>query len=395
MIKKDEEFVTNLKKGGFIYDGDVDEVETLKFLQKSVQFSGNSLSLTVAPTLGCNFGCTYCYQGEHNTFEKMTSEVQEDLINFIKARIKKISMLSITWYGGEPLLAMDIIESLTNKFIELCSENNISYNAGIITNGYHLNPETAQKLVDLKVTSVQVTLDGPKEYHDLKRPLKDGSGTFDGIISNLKQCKGIFKSGISLRVNTDHINKDKVKDIIDILKENDLLTDVLPYLGHVDATNEFYDNEKCLTPDDFLNVKKNFINELCKYVDIEPVLNQYPQVTLNACLADSDTGYVIDPSGNLSKCWCDIDIDEFKVGTLKDGITKFGRIVDYFNYDIFSDPKCVDCKIVPICLGGCPRRRIDNVHQICTSTKESLYNTIIETAKQRDSTLSSLELYEI
>lgn len=46
----------------------------------------------------------------------MSRDVQEKVVELVKARAESVMRLSVTWYGGEPLLALDIIENLTNKF---------------------------------------------------------------------------------------------------------------------------------------------------------------------------------------------------------------------------------------------------------------------------------------
>lgn len=387
-------FLNELEKGDFIFKDNENEIEVLKYLQKSIQFSQSSLNLTIAPTMACNFKCVYCYQGEHNSIEKMDKSIQESIIDFIKSKIHKIDSLNITWYGGEPLLAIDIIESLTKKFLDLCKQHKVSYNAGIITNGYYLNKFNAKKLLDLKIEMVQITLDGPKDYHDLKRPLKNGHGTFDVIISNLIEIKEIFNKKISLRINTDQYNYEYVEEVINILEDNNLLGYVIPYLGYVDSTNDFYDHKKCLSPEKFLNVKNQFLHKLYKE-NYEQTCIDYPKVRLNSCLADSINGYVIDPKGNLTKCWCDIGHDEYCVGNISDGTIQFNRLIEYFNYDIFSDDKCKECNIIPICLGGCPRRRIDNTYSICNTKKLEVHKAIIKEAKARDNTLKELYFCDI
>lgn len=383
-----------LKKGGFVVEDDVDEVGMLRYLQKNAQYSKESLSLTIAPTMACNFGCVYCYEGEHNACKVMGDEVKQKIVGLVESQIKNISSLGITWYGGEPLLARDIIEELSKKFIELCEKNNVFYSASIITNGYYLTVENAKKLNDLKVDMIQVTLDGTKEYHNKKRPLQNGKGTFDKILLNLIAIKEIFKDGISLRINTDINNKNDVKQVIYLLKKYNLLNDIYPYLGYVEPTNNFYESEKCLSAEEFFVIKQDFMNELSKYQDIN-LETQYPKVRLKNCLADSKLGLVIDPDGNITKCWCDIGHEEYTIGNLNQGIKKYNRLIDYFNYDVFSEPKCQNCNIIPLCLGGCPRRRIDKVAGICFITKNELYQRVIDMAKKQDNTIKTLEIYNI
>ncbi|EOU1886284.1 radical SAM protein [Clostridium perfringens] len=352
----DKKFLLELKKGEFIIDSDVDEIEVFKYLQNIYKFSKESISLTIAPTLGCNFGCNYCYQGEHNSFSKMSLEVQNQIIDFVKSNISKISAFDVTWYGGEPLLAIDVIRRLTSEFKKICSENNVMYNASIITNGYYLNKDIASEFSELSIRMAQVTLDGNKDYHDSKRALKNGDGTFEKIISNLIEIKDVFPN-VSIRVNTDKLNSNNVFEIIDILKENNLIDKYIPYLGYVESTNDFYDDDKCLSIKDFSEVNSKFTSKISRTININP---SYPQVRFNSCIADSVSGYVIDPDGKLYKCWCDIGFDEYSVGNIKDGINKYNRIIEYFNYDVCEDETCKSCNIIPLCLGGCPRKRVDS-----------------------------------
>lgn len=387
----EKDFISELQKGGFLIDDNSNEIETLKYLQKVSQFSTDSLSLTIAPTMGCNFGCKYCYQGDHNSFSKMSLEIQNQLINYVKNRMPKISSLDVTWYGGEPLLAMDIIEHLSLEFLQLCSENNVTYNASIITNGYYLTKDIASKFNSLKINFAQVTLDGDKEYHDNKRTLKNGSGTFDKIISNLIDIKEVFHN-ISIRINTDIYNKDHVVEIIDILKRNDLLDIAVPYLGYIEPTNDFYESNNCLSPEEFSNINNNFFNELSKNITID-LMDLYPHPKLNSCLADSNTGYVIDPLGNIFKCWCDIGFDEYSVGNINTGVKKYDRIIDYFNYNVFADDNCRNCNISPLCLGGCPRKRVDNKENHCDIIKYSLKEKLSNIVKFKNIEIKSLEFY--
>ena len=124
--------------------------------------------LTIALTRACNFNCVYCYEHDRKPIY-MSDEVARDLIDFIK-RFPALARLSITWYGGEPLLCFDRICSLTDKIKEL----DIAFTAMLVTNGYLLNEETSSKLTDLKIETVQVTVDGREPIHNKRRPLKSG-----------------------------------------------------------------------------------------------------------------------------------------------------------------------------------------------------------------------------
>ena len=98
--------------------------------------------------------------------------------------------LVITWYGGEPLLAIEPIEELTYKFKEICKQFNIEYSASIITNGYLLTESVCDMLLELDITDAQITLDGNAKIHNSRRPLANGGNTYDTIINNLEKIHG-------------------------------------------------------------------------------------------------------------------------------------------------------------------------------------------------------------
>lgn len=182
----DEEFLENLKRGNFLIEDDVDELDVLRYQQQSTRYNSSYLGLTIAPTLGCNFRCVYCYEKEHDDIHFMREDVQKDLLRLIEEKCKKLDLLSVAWYGGEPLLAFDLVKSLSKKFIEICDKYGVQYQANIITNGYLLNKEIVKELEDIHVKHIQVTIDGPKDIHDKRRFLKGKQGTFDKIFKNLK-----------------------------------------------------------------------------------------------------------------------------------------------------------------------------------------------------------------
>src|SRR5580700_6842624 len=57
------EVVKNLVYGGFLVDHALDELEVLETEYKRQRYDPSGMILTIAPTLACNFGCDYCFQG--------------------------------------------------------------------------------------------------------------------------------------------------------------------------------------------------------------------------------------------------------------------------------------------------------------------------------------------
>ena len=378
---EDKKLEEDLKKGGFILENDINELELLKLVRLQGQYNSSSLGLTLAPTLGCNFNCVYCYEEDHNNFTKMSDEVQDSILKLIKGKGKALNSLNITWYGGEPLLDIDIVQSLSKKIVEYCTKNDIHYSSGIITNGYLLTKENAEILKECKINFIQVTLDGPPEIHNIKRPLAGGQPTFDKILNNLIDVVDIFDN-ISLRVNVDKQNIDDIDKLYNILKEKNLINKVYYYLGHVQSLNNTYEDNKCLDLETYSKRSNEVFKQKLKDNSRLSYKINYPSLISNYCTADKITSYVIDPQGNLYNCWSDIGIKKYSNGNLLDGIKISKRNLEYKVYDVFEDKQCSNCNILPLCMGGCPKNRLDGIPERCSKYKYLLEDTIKNLANE-------------
>lgn len=361
----DEKLIEELKRGGFLIDDNINELEILKYNLLANRYSSKHLSLTIAPTLDCNFACIYCYEKGKRKALYMSQEVQNALINYVEHQSKNISNLTIAWYGGEPLLALDVIDNITKKVLQICEKQDINYSSVIVTNGYNLTREVAKKIKEFRVESIQVTIDGPENIHNSRRPLKNGEPTFLTIIKNLSENIDVLPP-VSLRINIDKENLEKIEEIFNILKDYKLEQKVYPYPGYVEPTNDCYSLNRCLTISDFSNFEYEFQMKAVNKGFKNNFLDRYPIIKTNFCGADSINSVVIDPKGDLYKCWSDIGRDEYKIGNIiNNELLNIDVYFNYMLYDVTQDSKCINCNVLPLCMGGCPRRRIDKTVDRC------------------------------
>lgn len=368
---EDKEFVNDLIKGGYLIRDDFNEIDFIKVRLYKARYGTKRLSLTIAPTLKCNFKCVYCYEEASERSNSLSEENQQKIISMVENNLDYISDFNVTWYGGEPLLQFDIIKELSTKFIEMCNKKGVNYAAGIITNGYMLTREIASELENLNIKSIQITLDGAKEQHDRRRPLVGGGPTFDTIISNIAKSKDKLPCVVQLRINIDKENVDKIDSIIDILKENELQKHVLPYIAMVESHNNTYSDEKCFHSEAFsqleINYRTKYNNKANRYLS-----SMYPQQKRNYCGADSENSYVINSDGKLYKCWCDIGAEDYSIGHVGSIDESSKLYTEYMLYDPTNDTDCKECKYLPICMGGCPNRRLRKSINRCINMKYQL-----------------------
>ena len=204
--------VFHLIEKGYYINADQDELLNIRTLYYDNTMSP-LLSLTIMPTEQCNFRCRYCYE----KFERgrMTESAQKSLLLFIQKKIPENTHIHISWFGGEPLLAFDVIENIMRNVRQMCYAKGRSFTSNMTTNAYLLTQDKFEQLYNLGIHAYQITLDGLREDHNSQRCLSNGDGTFDRIVENLlyiKQAKSCRFATITIRINitannVDHLNE--------------------------------------------------------------------------------------------------------------------------------------------------------------------------------------------
>ena len=154
------------------------------------------LRVTVLTTLQCNFACDYCFQGDHGDYNKHADKMSLDdsarLAAWIEQRLDELKpkRLTLTFFGGEPLLNLPVIYDLAERAFAACQKRGVTLALGIITNGLLLTEEVVDRLLPYGLGYVKITLDGDRDTHNRMRPLRGGQGTFDRIIENVRKVAG-------------------------------------------------------------------------------------------------------------------------------------------------------------------------------------------------------------
>lgn len=352
-----KDLLRDLKRGAFLIPEGFNELEFIKYRDKIGRFANNVLELTILPTTKCNFQCIYCYETPGR--ESMKKETADKVVALVKKASKAIKQLIVTWYGGEPLLELDLMVSMTKRFLEICREEKLSYIANMVTNGYLINKKNMEAIKALNLESLQVTLDGPPEVHDARRPLRGGGPTCETIVEGIKLL-GKANIPVAVRVNVDKENEEAVPLLFDYLynKKKIPRDRVTVYFGHTHSDTPTCAGfaPECVDTKEFSDIElKGY-----KYaVDYGLPIAKIARVRPTSCGATSPHSLVIDPSGNLYKCWLEIGNPADSVGKLRDdGTVDYNMpvLLKWISWDVFNYPQCRSCKFLPVCMGGCPYR---------------------------------------
>lgn len=270
----------------------------MRKIQESI--APNILRLSLLPTEQCCFRCEYCY--EDFKIGKMNIDIQNGIINLIKKRIASLDELSISWFGGEPLMAKDVVYDLSEKIKYLVVKEGVSYNVNMTTNAYLLDINCYEKLVDLGVSAFQITLDGSQPVHDKIRKRIDGQGTFDVIMKNLLEIKKSSSyARILLRIHYKPDTWGDIITLIDFLKK-ELLDDekfevIFRAVGKWGGKND----DSLITFNNDENYKRSIEKKLIEQIGgnvavFNPSLEGY------ICYASKANNFVIRADGSLAKC---------------------------------------------------------------------------------------------
>lgn len=351
-------FIAELKRGGFIVDDDFDELDLVKVKHLGTRFGSRVLSLTVAPTLDCNFACPYCYEIEKRA-EYMTKEVEARLVNYIDQRLTGMSGLHVTWFGGEPLVAIDTLYCLSEQLRQKAAEKGIEYSQQIITNGYNLTKEVALRIKSIaEDVKAQVTLDGPPEIHNVRRPLSDGRESFHVIVNNLQEVAGQIMP-VVVRVNMDEANFSAFPKLLDILKQRGLEKRLTVFVANTEvepgACQSMSDSRASVPR--FSKIEAEARAMLLDRGFKMRSLFLFPNFA--SCVAVSANSLVITPKGDTYKCWHVIDDLRERAANIFEPATFNKNETKWLAWNPLERDECLNCRVLPLCMGGCPYKSVD------------------------------------
>lgn len=352
----DTRFLRNLNpnsalvKGGFVVPDELDETANLLSVRKDAEKYGMAIGLQILPTLNCNFACPYCYENVPEESAMMSREIMDAILGHVRQiSTDKTESLVVSWFGGEPLLAMSQMQYLSERFLEFAEKKGLFYAANLVTNGYNMGTRVVSRLQKWHVTQVQVTLDGPREVHDQRRFLRSGAPTYEKILRNIRIAADAGMK-ITVRVNLDKTNIHSLKALLLDLEKRNLLGVVKISLSPVnnDGVACGVTESSLLESSDIIEqTQKKDIYCLMALQDKTDFRRLYPNVL--GCVAESPSGLIITPDGTLYKCSKVIGDPDWACGNITSfdgGHPNFRRFVDASRYEI---PQCKLCRLLPVC----------------------------------------------
>ena len=376
-----------LLNNGILVREDRNEYEEVK--DRAAKFinsdTPDNLVLVIAPTLACNYKCVYCFENGRESYCSMNEKVVAQVNEFVSRKVKSLNhlkKLSVTWFGGEPLLAFPVIKTLSDSFISLCEEQGIEYRANIITNGRHLTEDKAKAFSELNIKRVQISFDGTEDVYCQKKlaTSEDYRITVENIMSAAR-----YLDNIILRVNISDSNFGDAYKLVD------------EFLGEMGLAGKIKISPACTiegTSEERQKRYREYVKEerkLREYIETKYGSDSYhvriPCSRGAVCTLASKNNFVIGPEGELYKCEHHVGqkdlevghikevevghVEDFEVGSIEEVDNEKIKVYESICSSVAGDSKCKTCSVYPVCMGGCPNSYLEMKQNFdCESYRE-------------------------
>ena len=350
-----EEYIRIFTENGILVEDELDEKAAYQLLVERSKYMTPLTAVQVATTYTCNLACIYCYEGKGELEKKsMDEKTARCAIKFIKDLVKNdgSTALRVELFGGEPLLNMPVSLLLAEELHAWCEENNKGFKINPLTNGTVSTPEVVEAFSHYNCRFL-VNIDGPKKIHDKRRLYKNGKGTFDEIIEGLHRVLD-YGMGIQIRINVDETNKDYIEPFFEFLKDEgftDVNLTIKPVFNTSPACSSY---SYCIPDAQGLSVANRFYTK-ARSMGITTGEPEKPSPQ-GVCAAQKFSNFIIDPYLRLFKCNILLPFEKNAVGVInaETGEPVFNyKNVDFMSRDPLTVKECRQCKLVPVCRGGC------------------------------------------
>ncbi|MCL0029912.1 radical SAM protein [Dehalococcoidia bacterium] len=254
--------------------------------------------------------------------------------------------LDVVFFGGEPLMNYEVVFRAA-KALKEYEKNSISVTIDMITNGTLLTTERCRELAPY-IDMMQVTLDGPKDVHDQRRPYRDGKDTYDDIVDNLETAIEYCKNIIVMPVVDGH-NAPFIPELLRQLSDRGMHNKLAVGFSHTCLSQSAVAAGGCSGTVDleiFRTITQLYTVAAQLGYSISKAFIKGP------CLRSSANRFAVDEHLNVHKCPADL------YGAHPDAtINEAGRLdilrSNWYESVAFEPPCVASCIYGPICYGGC------------------------------------------
>ncbi len=327
-----------------------------------IPFTGEIKAMCLHICHDCNLRCSYCFahEGTYNTAKDyMTFEVGKNAIDLLIAKSGKRQHLEVDFFGGEPLMNLDVVKQIVDYAKVECQKHDKVINFTMTTNGVLLGEKTRQWLNET-MDNVVISIDGRQEVHDKFRVTANGKGSHAIALKNALEFRKIrgdkkyYIRGTFTQNNLDFSEdalflNDQGFDQISI-EPVVLANDDPMAIKKEDLEFVFQQYDKLAT--EYIERRKggkwfNFFHFMLDLKHGPCIIKR-----LRGCGAGSE--YVaVSPVGEIYPCHQFVGDENYLMGNVLTGKFDESKQKVFYDNTVFAKSECRNCIAKYYCSGGC------------------------------------------
>jgi uncharacterized protein len=331
-----------------------------------------ALSLAVAQK--CNLGCIYCYAQEGSfggEAKQMPLERALVAVDTLFAEAAPGERLNLSFLGGEPLYARDVIYAATKKAAALGKSRGIAVGFSITTNGTLLNHDDAE-FFERFGFAVTISLDGLAETHDRLRPFKGGQSSFTRILDRVRPLLAQqHRMQASARVTVTPQNLQLRRTLDELLDLGFHSVGFSPMLSAPTGRGEMGSGELMAMLDQMIDCGREFerkceAGERYAFSNMVTALNEIHRGTHRPYPCGAGAGYMaVSADGGFAACHRFVNDDSGYMGDLISGIDRERQNRWLAMRHVHRQEPCRSCWARYMCGGGCHHEVIHRGRPAC------------------------------
>jgi uncharacterized protein len=368
-----EETLRQFRAAGFLVPTEKDELAEVRerFRRARVE---TPIVLTITTTMDCNLACYYCY--EERSAEQLSLGDVPAIVHLARNRLRESGKrsLHVDWYGGEPLLNVEFLETASQALQSLCSDEGIAYRASVISNGTCWPEDVGDFVRRHRLQQVQISFDGLRRHHNRRRRYRSNAAesagsSFDEAIRLVDRLLEYVR--VDIRFNLDHGNKGDLIPFIQFARRQGWFQRRYPAvlqparLAAYSARRAFL-QAAGLSLADFDRLRAAARQEAGVEILMEEseAPDGVPSPKTSVCAALADDSVVVGADSRHYRCGLQVGERHRAVGEIgaRRSLPLVNEHVDeawWREFDPTQLPTCSRCSFLPICWGGCPKKHLE------------------------------------